>query len=46
MIDRVNAVLLVQRPTAGYRAAYERWLDPNAIAQYRTVYEQVFVESR
>lgn len=43
IIDRINAVLLTQRPTERYRAAYERWLDPNAIEQYRKVYEEVFL---
>ena len=44
IIDRINAVLLAQRPTERYRAAYERWLDPNAIEQYRKVYEEVFLK--
>lgn len=44
IIDRINAVLLAQRPTERYRAAYERWLDPNAIEQYRKVYQEVFLE--
>jgi uncharacterized protein (TIGR02285 family) len=44
IIDRINTVLLAQRPTERYRAAYERWLDPNAIEQYRKVYTEVFLE--
>lgn len=44
IIEKINAVLLAQRPTDRYRAAYERWLDPNAIEQYRKVYKEVFLE--
>ena len=46
IIDKINAVLLAQRPTKRYRAAYERWLDPNAIDQYRKVYTEVFLEKK
>ena len=46
IIDKINAVLLAQRPTERYRAAYERWLDPNAIDQYRKVYTEVFLEKK
>lgn len=45
VIDRVNAILLEQRPTERYRAAYERWLDPNSIEQYRKVYKDVFLKT-
>ena len=45
VIDRINAVLLEQRPTASYRAAYERWLDPAHLEQYRSVYQAVFLQS-
>jgi hypothetical protein len=44
VIDRINAILLEQRPTERYRAAYERWLDPNAIEKYRLVYKEIFLE--
>lgn len=44
VIDKINAVLSAQRPAERYRAAYERWLDPNAIEQYRKVYKEVFLE--
>ncbi|WP_310599917.1 TIGR02285 family protein [Desulfobulbus sp.] len=44
VIDRINAILVKQRPSERYRAAYERWLDPNAIEQYRRVYREVFVQ--
>ncbi|WP_084312120.1 TIGR02285 family protein [Desulfobulbus elongatus] len=44
VIDKVNAVLIKERPTERYRAAYERWLDPNAIEQYRRVYRDVFLK--
>jgi uncharacterized protein (TIGR02285 family) len=45
VIDRVNAILLQQRPAERYRAAYERWLDPNSIELYRRVYAEVFLKT-
>lgn len=42
-IKRINTVLLQQRPTDGYRAAYERWLDPSSIEGYRKLYRDVFL---
>ncbi|MDD2467832.1 MAG: TIGR02285 family protein [Desulfobulbus sp.] len=45
VIDSVNQVLLEQRPTEQYRAAYERWLDPNSIAAYRRAYAEVFLQT-
>jgi len=44
IIERIDEVLRAQRPTERYRAAYERWLDPNAIETYRRVYDEVFLE--
>ncbi|MCL2790680.1 MAG: TIGR02285 family protein [Desulfobulbus sp.] len=43
VIDKINAILIKQRPTERYRSAYERWLDPNAIEQYRRVYREFFL---
>lgn len=45
VIDRINQVLIEQRPTARYRAAYERWLDPAHLERYRTVYKEVFLQT-
>ena len=45
VIEDVNKVLLEQRPTQQYRAAYERWLDPNSIAEYRKAYSEVFLKT-
>nr|WP_321465412.1 TIGR02285 family protein [uncultured Desulfobulbus sp.] len=45
VIARVNKVLQEQRPTEAYRAAYERWLDPNSIAEYRRAYAEVFLQT-
>ena len=45
VIDKVNRVLLEQRPTEQYRAAYERWLDPNSIVEYRRAYVEVFLKT-
>lgn len=43
-IDTINSVLLEQRPTERYRAAYERWLDPSSIEDYRQLYSDVFLK--
>ncbi len=45
IIDQINKVLLEQRPTEQYRAAYERWLDPNSIENYRKVYSEIFLHT-
>ena len=45
IIDKINEILLKQRPTERYRTAYERWLDPNSIENYRRVYKDVFLET-
>lgn len=45
VIEKVNKVLLHHRPTEEYRAAYERWLDPNSIAEYRRAYAEVFLKT-
>lgn len=42
-IDTIDSVLLEQRPTERYRAAYERWLDPSSIENYRQLYKDVFL---
>lgn len=44
VVDKINEILRKQRPTERYRAAYERWLDPNSIETYRRVYREVFLE--
>ncbi len=43
-IDNINRVLLQQRPTDRYRAAYERWLDESSQEHYRKLYEDVFLQ--
>ncbi len=45
VIENVNQVLLEHRPSEEYRAAYERWLDPNSIAEYRRAYTDVFLKT-
>jgi len=45
LIEDINKVLLAQRPTERYRAAYERWLDPNSIDNYRKVYAEFFLQT-
>ena len=42
-IDNINRVLLEQRGTERYRAAYERWLDPSSIEGYRRLYKERFL---
>ncbi|BHH84139.1 hypothetical protein LA52FAK_24280 [Desulforhopalus sp. 52FAK] len=42
-IDKINDVLIKERPTSEYRAAYERWLDPSSINNYRKLYKDVFL---
>ncbi|MCL1979831.1 MAG: TIGR02285 family protein [Proteobacteria bacterium] len=45
IIDKINVILSKQRATERYRAAYERWLDPNAIERYRRVYQDLFLQT-
>jgi len=45
VIDKINAILLEQRPTSRYRGAYERWLDANSLARYRAVYQEIFLST-
>ena len=42
-INNINQVLLEQRGTERYRAAYERWLDPSSHEGYRKLYKEVFL---
>lgn len=46
VIDRVNGVLMRIRPEETYRQAYERWLDPDLLEDYRRVYDTVFLTTR
>lgn len=43
-IDTINKILLEQRPSERYRAAYERWLDPSSLEGYRKLYSEVFLK--
>ena len=43
-IDNINRVLLEQRGTERYRAAYERWLDQSSLEGYRNLYQNVFLK--
>ena len=45
VINRINQILLTQRPTKRYRHAYERWLDESSLKNYRKLYDQVFIQS-
>ena len=44
LIEKINRILLEQRPTAQYRAAYERWLDKSSLKNYRDLYKNVFLQ--
>lgn len=45
VIENINKVLLKMRSSGRYRAAYERWLDPNGIVAYRRAYREVFLKT-
>lgn len=45
VIEKINRILIEQRPTERYRKAYERWLDDNSRERYRTIYQQVFLNT-
>jgi uncharacterized protein (TIGR02285 family) len=45
IIDKINQVLLEQRPTERYRTAYERWLDKGSLENYRRLYDEVFLKT-
>jgi uncharacterized protein (TIGR02285 family) len=45
VIDKINKILLQQRPSARYRSAYERWLDANSLERYRPIYQEVFLKT-
>lgn len=42
-IKDINRVLRKVRPTESYRTAYERWLDPSSIEEFRKLYNEVFL---
>lgn len=43
-IETINTILTKERPTERYRAAYERWLDPSSVADYRKMYADIFLK--
>ena len=45
VVAEINRVLLAERPTDQYRAAYERWLDDNSLETFRKVYTDIFLPS-
>ena len=45
IIDKINSVLLTQRPTSRYREAYERWLEASSLENYRKLYKEVFLQT-
>lgn len=45
IIEKINQILLVQRPAKRYREAYERWLDESSLENYRKLYDEVFLQA-
>ncbi len=45
IIGQIDEILLKERPTERYRGAYERWLDPNSLENYRRLYNEVFLKT-
>lgn len=45
-IEDINSVLITRRPTNSYRGAYERWLDPSSLEDYRRLYKDVFLVAK
>ncbi len=43
LVEKVDRILLRERPTERYRKAYERWLDVNSREVYRALYDEVFL---
>jgi len=43
LIEKINRILVEQRPTEQYRAAYERWLDKSSLETYRSLYNNIFL---
>jgi len=43
-IETINTILTQERPTDQYRAAYERWLDPSSVDDYRKMYTEIFLQ--
>ena len=42
-IEKVNSVLMKERPTESYRSFIEKWLDPATIPAYRNDYDRDFL---
>lgn len=45
-IEDINGVLLSRRPTSAYMGAYERWLDPSSVEDYRRLYKDAFLVAK
>jgi uncharacterized protein (TIGR02285 family) len=45
VLQSVNKVLLQQRPTAGYRSFFERWMPKEMIREYRKAYQSIFLRT-
>jgi uncharacterized protein (TIGR02285 family) len=46
VVEDINRVLLQERPSGRYRAAYLQWLDANSAQIYHKVYEEVFLATQ
>jgi uncharacterized protein (TIGR02285 family) len=45
IIEKIDNILLRQRPSKRYREAYERWLDKSSLKNYRKLYKEVFLQT-
>lgn len=43
-IEAIDTILVRERPTERYQAAYERWLDPSSVNDYRRMYREIFLQ--
>lgn len=43
-IEAIDTILVQERPTERYQAAYERWLDPSSVNDYRRMYREIFLQ--
>lgn len=46
MISRVNEILLHHRPEPSYRQAFERWLPPANVPDFKRIYDAQFLEQQ
>ncbi|MCP4366584.1 MAG: hypothetical protein GY797_00495 [Deltaproteobacteria bacterium] len=45
IIEKINSILRIQRPTKHYRSIEERWLDENILESYGKAYDPIFLKT-